>query len=396
MVVSGSTFRIKQLIAQVGDPNSWPNRIHVLFSHHIFSMSKEEPMPHTSPDVSKYSAPTHQLLVFALFLAIFLSLDISSSVASERFKVNWLAVSDRQELDRTWQRALVYLPERLGSVSGRLVQDGRLEKAVSQVETRKKWPLILFMHYCEGLGHHREDIKRLSKLGFIVIAPDSFARNHRPLGCYEDREKFIRYFDAAVAFQKAELDYAVQKLSAFDWIDRSNLFLFGSGMGGLVVAHYESDSFAGHLIEGWGCRGPNPIFDGIWAPPQVRVFSTVSKNTPFLLKNEGFSVDCETFIRDRADSVSVVLERPAHQVSWYPKSYKPMIRFLMRDMGTDVDRLLEDLPEVLTRSPDGIQLREKWSDWAVRDLVRRHCETFDKQVRLTGEPFDGDYQFVCE
>jgi hypothetical protein len=368
----------------------------VLFSHHIPNMNKEEQMSHTNDNVSECSASRHQLLVLALFLTIFLSIDISFSLASERFKVNWLAVSDRQELERTWQGALVYLPERLGSTSGRLVRNGKLERAVSQSGMRKKLPLILFMHYCEGLGHHREDIKRLSNLGFIVIAPDSFARNHRPLGCYEDREKFIRYFDAAVAFQKAELDYAVQKLSAFDWIDRSNLFLFGSGMGGLVVAHYEGDDFAGHLIEGWGCRGPNPIFDGIWSPPKVRVFSTVSKNTPFLQKNEGFSVDCETYIKDRADSVSVMLERPAHQVSWYPKSYKPMIRFLMRDMGADVGPLLEDLPEVLMRSPEGIQLREKWSDRAVRDLAKRHCATYDKQARLTGESFDDLYKFACE
>jgi Dienelactone hydrolase family len=384
------------LITKFGDPNSWPSRIHVVFSLHIQNMSKEEQMPHMKDDVSGSSASRHHNLVLLLFLTISLTIGINSSLASERFKVNWLAVSDPQELERTWQGALVYLPERLGGGFGRLVRDGKLEKAVSQSNEQQKWPLILFMHYCEGLGHHREDIKRLSKLGFVVIAPDSFARNHRPLGCYEDREKFIRYFDAAVAFQKAELDYASQKLSTYDWIDRRNLFLFGSGLGGLVVAHYEGEDFAGHLIEGWGCRGPNPIFDGIWAPPHVRVFSTVSKNTPFLLENEGFSVDCETFIRNRADSVSVVLERPAHQVSWYPHSYKPMIRFLMRDMDADVGPLLEDQPVVLGHSPDGIQLREKWSDRAVFDEAKRHCASYDKQTRQTGEAFNGLYKFACE
>ena len=337
-----------------------------------------------------------RIVVFMQFVTILLLFNIGSPLANDGFKVNWLAVSDKQELERTWQGALVHLPEGLGGTFGRLVRDERLEKAISQSDNHKKWPVILFMHYCEGLGHHREDIRRLSKLGFIVIAPDSFARNHRPLGCYEDREKFIRYFDAAIAFQKAELDYAVYKLSVFNWIDRNNLFLFGSGMGGMVVAHYEGEEFAGHLIEGWGCRGPNPIFDGIWAPPHTRVFSTVSKNTPFLRKNEGFSIDCNTFIKERPDSVSVVLERPAHQVSWYPKSYKPMIRFLMRDMGVEIGPLLEDTPEVLMQSSDSIQLREKWSDSAVYDLAKRHCATHDKQFRLTSEPFDSIYKFVCE
>ena len=338
----------------------------------------------------------HQIADIMRFVAILLFINLGSSFADERFKVNRLAVSDKLELEKTWQNALVFMPESFGKTFGRLVKDGRLEKAVSQSDKRKKWPLILFMHYCEGLGHHREDLRRLSKLGFIVIAPNSFARSHRPLGCYEDREKYTRYFDAAVAFQKAELDYAVQKLSAFNWLDKTNLFLFGSGMGGLVVAQYEGSEFAGHLIEGWGCRGPNPIFDGIWAPPHIRVFTTVSKNTPFLRKNEGFSVDCKSFTKNRADSISVVLERPAHQVSWYPKSYKAMIRFLMRDMGVELGPLLEDAPKVVSRSPDGIKMLEKWSDEAVYDLAKRHCAAHNKLSRLTGEPFGGIYEFACE
>lgn len=336
------------------------------------------------------------IIVFIFSTSILIFCNFSSSSAGENFKVNWLAISDQEELERTWQDALVYLPQQLGGGFGRLIRNGHFEQAILKNNNGEKRALILFIHYCEGLGHHREDIKRLSKLGFIVIAPDSFAREHRPLGCYEDRSKFIRYFDAAVAFQKAELDYAVQKLKTFDWIDERNLFLFGSGMGGLVVSHYEGDEFAGHLIEGWGCRGPNPIFDGIWAPPRVRVFTTVSRNAPFLTNNPGFSVDCDSFAKERNEGVSVVLERPAHQVSWYPKSFAPMIRFLMRDMDGEIEPFLNDTPQVVRHSPNAIELREKWSDTAVYETARGHCASNGKNMRLTGEPIDGIYKFVCE
>ena len=334
-------------------------------------------------------------VVVAAFITTLLLLNGAPLKAKDRFKVDWLAISDRQELNKTWNEALVYLPDELGGSSGRLMRGDAFNKALQATNPSSKWPLILFLHYCEGLGHHREDMKRLSKLGFIVIAPDSFARAHRPLGCYEDREKFIRYFDAAVAFQKAELDFAVQKLGEFGWIDKKNLFLFGSGMGGLVAAHYEGNEFAGHLIEGWGCRGPNPIFDGIWAPPEVRIFVTVSRNTPFLNKNEGFSVDCEPFLKQRQNAVSVVLERPAHQVSWYPKSYQQMVRFLMRDRGVEIAPLLEDKPDILKQNADLIHLREKWSDTAVYEFAKQHCAKSDKKFRLTGEVFNGEYKFKC-
>ena len=139
----------------------------------------------------------------AAFITTWLILNGTSSHANDNFKVDWLAISNKQELNKTWNEALVYLPEKLGGNSGRLMRGDAFSQALQAASPTDKWPLILFLHYCEGLGHHREDMKRLSKLGFIVIAPDSFAREHRPLGCYEDREKFIRYFDAAVAFQKA-------------------------------------------------------------------------------------------------------------------------------------------------------------------------------------------------
>lgn len=183
--------------------------------------------------------------------------------------------------------------------------------------------------------------------------------------------------------RKAELDYAVKMLADFDWINKRNLFLFGSGTVGLAVAHYEGNTFSGHLIEGWGCRGPNPIFDGIRTPPDVRVFTTASKNAPFLRRNEGFSIDCETSIKERENSVSIVLDRPAHQVSWHPRSYKAMIRFLMLNMNIDIDVISEDNPEILTSSPKEIHLIKKWSHTAVYETAKRHCSNYNRQSRQT-------------
>jgi dienelactone hydrolase len=329
---------------------------------------------------------------------VFLASD--PGIASEDeagWRPDWLAVSDPVELDRTWSDALVFLPPELGLEFGRLLNnDGNIAAIANTPDSCRQWPTILYLHSCEGLGAHREDLRRYAQLGFVVIAPNSFARAHRPLGCYEERELFIRYFDIAAAFQKAELDYAVARLAEFSWIDRSNLFLIGSGMGGMVAAQYQGADFAGHVIEGWGCRGPNPIFDGIWAPPGVRIYSAVSRNDPWFQNNEGFSVDCETFVADRPDSIAVILERPAHYVSWYPKSRPSLIRFLTRDMDVDTDSLVIDVPVVVSQTPNTIVLREKWSDEAVYDAARQHCAQTGKSGHLIAEPVDRLYSFVCE
>lgn len=330
---------------------------------------------------------------------VFVLLVPGQSLASEHeadWRPNWLAVSDPIELNRTWSDALVFLPQELGLQFGRMLENGGDIAELDAPGGDQQWPTILYLHSCEGLGPHREDFRRYAQLGFVVIAPNSFARAHRPLGCYEEQEMFIRYFDIAAAFQRAELDYAVARLAEFSWIDRSNLFLIGSGMGGMVAAQYQGADFTGHVIEGWGCRGPNPIFDGIWAPPGVRIYSAVSRNDPWYENNAGFSVDCETFIADRPNSVAVVLERPAHYVSWYPNSRSSLIRFLTRNMDVDIEILAPDVPQTVTQTPDTILLREKWSDEAVYESARQHCAQTGKSSHLIAEPVNRLYSFVCE
>ncbi len=98
---------------------------------------------------SLYAACT--AAVVALFASLFLLLSVASTVADEQFKVNWMAISDHQELSKTWKEALVYLPEQLGGLSGRLLRGKRFDEILSQAGQEDKWPLILFLHYCEGL-----------------------------------------------------------------------------------------------------------------------------------------------------------------------------------------------------------------------------------------------------
>lgn len=322
----------------------------------------------------------------------------SSSIQAtpEGWKPNWLAVSDPDELNRTWASALVYLPEILNHRSGRLLKDeDSLNSKILKTLNGAKLPLIIYLHACEGLGHHREDIDKLSKLGFAVIAIDSFARLHHPMGCYEEKERYIRYYDIAVAFRKAELDYAVNRIKRLPWVDSTQQFLIGSGTGGMVVAHYQGTEFAGHVIEGWGCRHPHSIFDGIWTPLSVPIYSVVSKNDRWYKDVPGFGIDCRSFLKDRPNSVSIVLERPAHYVSWYPRSRGPLIRFLTRDMDVDQEALIDDTPKIVQSDDTGITLIPKWSGEDAYDYANKYCAKLGKTSYATRTTEQGIYKFVC-
>jgi hypothetical protein len=320
------------------------------------------------------------------------------SAEQNNWKPNWLAVSDLNELSRTWESALVYLPDTVFSNFGSpllLKDEDALSSKIKHKLGESKLPLVLFLHGCEGLGHHREEIVNIAKLGFAVIAPDSFARRHRPLGCYEEQEEYIRYYDIAIAFQKAELDYAINRIKRLEWVDVNQQFLFGSGTGGMVVAHYMGKEFAGHIIEGWGCKHAHDVFDGIWAPASTRIFSVISKNDPWFKGVPGFGIDCEKYIEGRPDSVAILLDRPAHYVSWYPGSREPLIKFLTRDLDVDIDGLIDNTPIIIKANDAGIVLKSKWSTEDVYKEAKKYCSKLGKTNHLNANTDLGIYSFVC-
>lgn len=352
-----------------------------------------------STSATSYSR--HSWAIYWL-LWIGLAFSISPVHAADKetpFQLDWLAVSDPIELERTWTSALVYLPEKYNWKRGKLLED---EEALNSFILSKmngtKLPLILFLHACEGLQHHWEDLEKYSQLGFSVIALDSIAREHRPMACNESRELYIKYYDIAVAFRKAELDYAVNRLKKLTWIDLKNLFLIGSGTGGMVTAHYEGTEFVGRVIEGWGCHHPQKVFDGIWAPKEVRVFSVVSKSDSWYLKNSGFSGDCAEFLQDRPDSVAVTLDldMSAHYVAWQPESRPSLIKFLTRDLDVDQDALLDDTPIVIEINDQaGIKLKKRWSLEAVFNAAKIHCSRQGKASHVIDNTPPDVYTFIC-
>lgn len=342
--------------------------------------------------MNKYTRLGYFILVLLLSPAL-----LSAENHQNRWKPDWLAVSDREELQRTWDSSLVYLPESVGEEHGRLLLDesGLSAKILNTTEDLKL-PLILFLHACEGLGHHRDDLLNYAKLGFAVIALDSFARNHRPLGCYEEQERYIKYYDIAVAFQKAELDYAVERIKALPWVDSEHTYLIGSGIGGMVVAHYQGVEFSGHVIEGWGCHHAHDVFNGIWTPPEIPVLSVVSKNDPWFKDVPGFEIDCKRYLDGRTNGISIELDRPAHYVGWYKNSRTTLIKFLTQGMQVDQSALIDDTPKVINSTPNAITLKVKWSLDAVYEMAKAHCLLSHKTSHLVSNEPMSTYGFVCD
>jgi hypothetical protein len=150
------------------------------------------------------------------------------------------------EVMRTWDKAIVYVP---GS---------RWAKTPSSVDLKDKHPVMVYLHGCTGITNFNDRpwAKLIADLGFIVVMPDSFARNYRPSNC-NPSERRTGYFPIANLFRQEEISWALQQLQQVPWADSNRLFLMGHSEGGVAVSRYNASGFKGVIVSGHDCSGAN-------------------------------------------------------------------------------------------------------------------------------------------
>lgn len=234
--------------------------------------------------------------------------------------------SNPDELARTWQGAWVLIPG--GQQWSGLMSD-LLTRAAVTLPAEKKFPAVLYMHGCDGLGG--SDPLRWGSLlqaaGYAVIAPFSFGRQHRPRTC--DPSTFsARYAPEVYEMRVREIDYAVAQVRTLPWVDQDNVFLFGFSEGGVAVAAYTGSAFRGYIITGWTCRqGYHADMDGLWVPSDKPVLAVVFAEDPWF-PNPWQRGHCgEKFVNRRA-SESVVIPGSDHSTASHPIARNAVLEFL--------------------------------------------------------------------
>lgn len=242
------------------------------------------------------------------------------------------ANNNYSDIELTWQKALVFIPgDNIYRNNNLSVEQVKIE----QIEFNKKMPLLLYLHGCTGLGDG-VFLRKLSSIGLVVIAPDSFARNYRPMQCNPKTKKggknlFI--YD----FRSAELTYALEKISEIKWIDFDNLFLFGVSEGAVTASLFRGNVFNGRIIAQWTCTGA-PLVEGIGAPKDEPILAIVKENDPYYAPNNTKSQEgnCGNFMFDRLNSKSIIIKNltggDPHDVLNNEKSFSEIRDFIQRNL----------------------------------------------------------------
>jgi len=232
----------------------------------------------------------------------------------------------------TWERAYVYLPAGLNPF-GTGVLGGRrglvsIEGALEELARRGiEVPVVVYLHGCGGFGNSGKiNAGMLAEAGFVVVAPDSFARPGRIKTC--DGKKHVGIgpkggYAATIQLRIDELTRALEGLGEFPWVDRENLFLFGHSQGSNAAAYYDGNAFKARVMTGTRCSR------GYRAPAEEPALAVFSTGDPWF---RGRPVKCLDYV-GRTKIEILQLDGDAHVVAKVPAARERIIGFLKSRIG---------------------------------------------------------------
>jgi hypothetical protein len=212
------------------------------------------------------------------------------------------AKSFANDVHLTWEKAIIFLPNTSQRVKS------------NDINLEKKYPVLIYLHGCTGI-HPNHDLnwgEYISKMGFLVIMPDSFARQNREANCDPIRQRRTNRFPDAYKYRQEEIIFTVEKIKKISFVDQKSIFLMGHSEGGIATAQSSNTSFIGLIISGWSCTDSSGHFpSGIKSPKTVPVLAIADVNDPWRVSTSTYG-RCKDVSSDR-DITQVDLKNSVHE-----------------------------------------------------------------------------------
>jgi dienelactone hydrolase len=199
----------------------------------------------------------------------------------------------------SWQKGVAYVPGKFFTTSP------------PEIKTNKPYPVVLYMHGCNGIGPtDRRWGPFLKGLGFIVVQPDSFARD-RPKSC-DPATHTGGLFPGVYKMRIEEVDYAREQIAKSAWADQKNIFLMGHSEGGITVSLITRADFRGVVISAWHCGSRTGLRTAVGIP----VLAIDHSNDPWFPGVAGGG--CGKLFGDRPHSKMITLPGRDHDTFEFP------------------------------------------------------------------------------
>ncbi len=216
----------------------------------------------------------------------------------------------------SWDRAVVFAPQSTDPLK------------ITDIKSDKPLPVVIYLHGCTGIvdWHDFDWGKTLSGAGYIVIMPDSMAREGRIANC-DSAQKKGGAFPQAHEYRQQEITYALDQIKQAPWADKNRIFLVGHSEGGTAVAISTHTEPRANVILAWTCTFRwEPQLDGIKSPKNIPILAVAASSDEWRVGKPTYG-KCI----DRAEGRSVQqvnLNGSTHATTKYPESKPAVLEFL--------------------------------------------------------------------
>jgi poly(3-hydroxybutyrate) depolymerase len=228
-------------------------------------------------------------------------------------------------VEKSWERGIAYIPNQF------------FNKSPPDVVVDKKYPVLILMHGCTGITQEeRSWANIISKLGFVVVLPDSFARPGRVANCNAQSQKSSWAFPLAEKYRQEEISYILEKLQTVNWSDKNNIFLMGHSEGGRASALSSHSGIKGKIISGWTCGNGLVNWYGINGEKNMPMLAVAYLNDPWRggLLNRA---RCSDYAQDIISFTQINLDGQGHATSSNYVAKDHVKNFLVTNLTKIVD-----------------------------------------------------------
>lgn len=211
-------------------------------------------------------------------------------------------ISDPNEMHRAWMAAIVRVPT--GKNRSKKLTTSRLLGWSPRTEA--KLPAVVYLHGCSGIwqGTHGR-VQFMANLGFVVVAPASFARQKYPQSCDMPNNTAAMYRNT-LKIRQNDAVYALRQVRKLPFVDPNRVVIMGLSEGGITTATLRpQQGEVARIIEGWTCQAGWGEYKGMNAGASTPVLALVGSNDPWF-QDQWTRGSCTRNLRSNNGSRSVV------------------------------------------------------------------------------------------
>ncbi|MEH6405202.1 MAG: hypothetical protein V7750_17640 [Sneathiella sp.] len=234
-------------------------------------------------------------------------------------------ISKKSDLERVWDGAVVAFPIR--GTTGSMIttnETGRELTNLTGAGYATRWPVALLITGCRQ-AIPTLFMKALAEQGYVVIAPNSYARYFNRLSCLNDAPDASNA-EKTISLRQTEIRYSLNRLKEISWVDWDNVFLMGLHDGAASVSLYKGPYVKARILSEWNCQGGESV-RGVSNEEKSPMFAVSSSNVPTFLGDCG-----EFFSTEGQSQVFVMPEKYSDNILLEPIVFTQLLRFLDRQL----------------------------------------------------------------